>query len=796
MGSPADHRSSSITSRSFAQARKGFDPDEVRAYLGQLSEVIDRLTAERDGARGEVAELRAAAEATPVVDEDQLTAALGEETARVLTSARRAATEIKERAEESVARMLREAAESAGQTRREADAAAARLRDEAQAIRTAAEEERTRRQAEDEAEAARLRAEGEAAAQALRDEAAALRTDAQAEADRLRVEGEAAARALRDEAETIREAAEAAAAHTGEEAAADAQQVRSEADEVLGVRTAEADEAARGIVAAAEDDAEGLRQAARDDAEGIRAAAAADREAAQAEGREMVAEAQRVRERMLQDLSRRRKAAKVQLEQLQAARDRLLESYDAVQRTLDEATSGLRRALPDARAASEAARIRAEAEPDATVEQLEAQIAAARSAGLPLVAPGDTGETPVIDLTKAVPAEEVEEAEVLASEPPTGEVEIVAVAAEAELDAEAEAELVEAEIAAEIAVEAEPEPEPEPEAEPEPEPEAEPEPDGQVEAGAGLSAAELWGEPEAEDEPAPESGPDPDPEPGSAGASGDAADALFARLRAAQDDGEDEPVAAEAPVAVDEGSPSAPSDQEVEGREEAAAAGTSDDALLTLLERRDGAVEPIESRVARRLKRALADEQGRVLDGVRRERGRADLADLLPLAEQIATYVEAVAEDLAAAAEEGAAFEGASLPPSTSVVELAEELARDLAGVVRPRVERCFDGVEDADDVSDRLRATYREWKTDRLMEVSRHAVLAAFGRGQMAVRPAGAPVRWVPDPTSPACPDCEDDALAGVLPSGEAFPTGHSHPPAHPGCRCLVVGERVAISA
>ena len=35
-------------------------------------------------------------------------------------------------------------------------------------------------------------------------------------------------------------------------------------------------------------------------------------------------------------------------------------------------------------------------------------------------------------------------------------------------------------------------------------------------------------------------------------------------------------------------------------------------------------------------------------------------------------------------------------------------------------------------------------------------------------------------------CPDCEDNGLNGPS-AGEAFPTGHPHPPAHPGCRCLL---------
>ncbi|HMJ79189.1 MAG TPA: DivIVA domain-containing protein [Iamia sp.] len=789
MAPSSDPRAASITGREFAVRRKGFDPDEVKAYLGQLAEAVGRLTTERDTARADVAELRTAAESRPVVDEEQLTAALGEETARVLTSAHKAAAEIRERAEESVARLLKEAAESAGQTRREAEADAARLRDEAQAIRTAADEARQATLADTEAEAARLRAEAE--------------TDA---------------RTTRDAAEAIRAEAELAATAIREDATAEATRVRAEAEEVLGVRTAAADEAGAAIVATAEAEAEGLRQTARDDAAAIRSAAGDDRDAAQAEGREMVAEAQRVRERMLADLSRRRKAARVQLEQLQAARDRLLESYEGVQRTMDEATAGLRRALPDARTAADAARMRADAEPEATVEQLEAQISAARAAGLPLVAPAEgdedtdlvvegepTGPTPVIDLTGEAPEAEAEvesadtesaegvdvTAEPVAVEPVVIDAPAVTDEAAPEPVAEVEESITEPEPAAAAVVEPEPEAAPEPEPEPEPERGAEAEP-----APPAPTGEDLWGQPDAEldDEGTT---PEPEPEPVVVAVAVDAdveaeadgaeepegVDELFAKLKASRAD--DEPTAETDVVA--------PEAAEVE----VAADGIDDESLLNLLERRDGAVEPIEARVARRLKKVLADEQGSVLDAVRQEKGRADLDAILPVADQLAAYATAVADDLMAAAEEGAAFEGASLPPSTSVASLADELARGLAGVVRPRVEKCFDGVEDADDVSDRLRATYREWKTDRLVEATRHVVLAAFGQGQVAVRPAGALVRWVPDPTSPAaCPDCEDDALAGAVPSGEAFPTGHAHPPAHPGCRCLVVGERVATPA
>jgi hypothetical protein len=45
-----------------------------------------------------------------------------------------------------------------------------------------------------------------------------------------------------------------------------------------------------------------------------------------------------------------------------------------------------------------------------------------------------------------------------------------------------------------------------------------------------------------------------------------------------------------------------------------------------------------------------------------------------------------------------------------------------------------------------------------------------------------------VVEPPEGACSDGEDNALAGVIGAGEAFPTGHLHAPAHSTCRCQVV--------
>src|SRR5579872_4467353 len=97
-----------IARRSFPVVFRGFDQDQVRRYLKKVS---DELAA----AQGREQELRRALEdarsnlAHPELDEATLTAALGEETARILTSAREAANDIRTKAEERVARMVQEA---------------------------------------------------------------------------------------------------------------------------------------------------------------------------------------------------------------------------------------------------------------------------------------------------------------------------------------------------------------------------------------------------------------------------------------------------------------------------------------------------------------------------------------------------------------------------------------------------------------------------------------------------------------------------------------------------------------
>jgi hypothetical protein len=121
----------------------------------------------------------------------------------------------------------------------------------------------------------------------------------------------------------------------------------------------------------------------------------------------------------------------------------------------------------------------------------------------------------------------------------------------------------------------------------------------------------------------------------------------------------------------------------------------------------------------------------------------------------------------------------------------------ELTGLIRPRLERCFDDLGgDDEELMNRLRTSYREWKSPRIIEVTRHHVLAAFSRGQFEAMPDGAAVEWVVDKSGPACSDAEDNSLAGTVTKGDAFPTGHQFPPAHAGCRCLIVPVAVHVRA
>ena len=122
-----------VARRSFPVVFRGYDQDQVRRFLKKVS---DEMVAARDREQ----ELRKALEearstlAHPELDEATLTAALGEETTRILRSAREAAADMRTKAEERVARMVQEADEHGTRMRLEAENVLARRVEEADEV--------------------------------------------------------------------------------------------------------------------------------------------------------------------------------------------------------------------------------------------------------------------------------------------------------------------------------------------------------------------------------------------------------------------------------------------------------------------------------------------------------------------------------------------------------------------------------------------------------------------------------------------------------------------------------------
>lgn len=274
---------------------------------------------------------------------------------------------------------------------------------------------------------------------------------------------------------------------------------------------------------------------------------------------------------------------------------------------------------------------------------------------------------------------------------------------------------------------------------------------------------------------------------------------IFARLRS-----EVPPSAPEPAVHVDEPA----HDAEITATADdvtVAAAEITDDADLDVLEaqptpfsRRDEAIVPLIVAGARRIKRALADEQNGVLDALRQQQPVTSLDELLPeLDEHLAVYAEVLQEELLSAAAAGAGELGINDTKTlrrklskTGAVESAHDLLRtDLLRPLRERLARAVsDGAGDNEDITKRVRSVYREWKTQHIDDQLDDVFRFAHGGGMAVSIEPGTTLSWTIDPGHPACPDCEDNSLAGSTAAGEAFPTGHTSAPAHPGCRCLTL--------
>jgi DivIVA domain-containing protein len=110
-----------VAGRSFPTAFRGISESDVRSFLKRVAEDVGAFRAREQELANTIDELEARLRTPRPLDEQELLDALGEETTRLLRSAREAASDIRGKAEERAARLVHDAHEEAQRLRQEAD---------------------------------------------------------------------------------------------------------------------------------------------------------------------------------------------------------------------------------------------------------------------------------------------------------------------------------------------------------------------------------------------------------------------------------------------------------------------------------------------------------------------------------------------------------------------------------------------------------------------------------------------------------------------------------------------------
>jgi hypothetical protein len=508
-------------------------------------------------------------------------------------------------------------------------------------------------------------------------------------------------------------------------------------------------------------------------------------EQARVECRAMLLEAQELRSRVLGDLTRRRRVLHSQIEQLRAGRERLAETISGVSHSVDRITDDLFRAEDEARMAAEAAgrQLAAQGEMGALAAATSGPVevrSAPEEIGVPSTDPAsdeaDRQEAPTV----LVAPEEIGVIDVEANGPSKEQtVEELFARIRAERGPEDDSERGDEEDTDEVPVVVAVEGPEVPEG-----PQAPDAHEGPEAAGRGVgekAASSKKGVPPARSE----TGKAPDDTQASGGSRAKSNTKTSVDRKASVDEAE---VVSEASA----GSRAWEGSQDREGSAATAPEGEADETgepeSDPMLARRNEVLQPITATLARRLKRALTDDQNDILDRLRGAKGWSP--DVLPPQdEHLERYLGAGAEPLAEAAGAGATFVGGKPDDAPDVEEFVSDLATAIVVPLRRRLEGEDEPLDASDEafMVEHVGAAFRDWKGARIERLATDEAVAAFSRAVLAASDSGTRLVWVVDDDGIECPDCDDNALAGPTPRGEAFPTGHPHPPAHAGCRCLL---------
>lgn len=559
--------------------------------------------------------------------------------------------------------------------------------------------------------------------------------------------GEEAARVLtaaREASAQIRQRAEESATRLVKEAASDAARLREEA-EIEAVRR-------------------------RDDAT---ADAEAEIELAKQQGREMVNEAREYREKVLSELARRREMARAQIEQLVANRDRLLNAFERARLATDDVMTGL--VSVDDDLPTEFVNLAPTTGPvkpivveeastvvqmfdreqhdveevvvdhvvaeDAVVEDVVVDEPVAEEVVVEEVAIDEVVVDEVV--VDEAPAEQTAIAEVVVDEPATDEPETVVPVADTHVD-QATSNEAPSNVVSLFGKER-----------PRPEPVV-------------VNPDHPSLDHSNQDKPTIVEAPVPPR---------DAVDDIFARLRASS------------VSKPSEGTVVTPRAAKPNKADAPVVTAVRDDAAFA---RREESLRPLITSMARKLKRVLADEENEALEYLRGKKPAISLDKMYGTTDShVAKYVNAVTDDVVAAAQAGATSvsDGPKKVKKAEVLEVVNEsVERLLVGPLRDKLATvlALHSVDKA-EAAKAVRGVYRQWKSTNIDEHIDDVACLAYSRGMYVTFAPDTKLCWMVDPNGPACADAEDNSLAGCVVRGDEFPTGHTQPLAHAGCRCLL---------
>ena len=533
-----------------------------------------------------------------------------------------------------------------------------------------------------------------------------------------------------------------------------------------------AEESATRLVKDAAEDAVRIRESAVLEAARIRDDSGADAEAeiemAKQQGRDMVNEAREYREKVLSELSRRRDAARSQIEQLLHGRDRLMNAFERARIASEDVIGGLTDAHD---------------EPEFIVD----------------LSP-TTGPVPIIN-SEHPSVKVFDREEIVVEEEPTETVSNVVIF-DHESEAEVEVEVIADEVSVEVMDEVQIVDVLHPVHTPaEVEPSVEDVVSVETSETSQTNVVSLFGRgrrsvdmPEIAIEevevaqPAEAAAVVPSVKKDVV-----AVDDIFAKLRA----GSTADVAAKATTSSDVAKAEKPAAKASvpKAEKKAKAKPVAPVVDLARFEERNEELSPVVVAMARKLKRVLADEQNTVLGHVRAKRSSLDIDAVLGTeAEHSARYASAVAEDSMAAASAGAKSVKAAGGSSRRVTQkaiAAHAVSAITAGLVAGFREDARIAIGEAEGDREVLlgliRDVYRSWKTERIDSHVDDIACSSYSHGAYLALEPGSKITWMAEPDTNCCSECEDNSLGGSVVRGDDFPTGHSHPPAHAGCRCLV---------